>query len=124
MATIYTVCENDAAKSVSITMSVGSEGAPIFYYDAWGCSCEERRRILRFTITSGGPSDEDFTIWYKFRRENYIDNVLNYDSGTPPTLSGQVTMPAGQTVVTAEVVSYKLCQCGDDSDNGVLTAER
>jgi hypothetical protein len=109
MATLYKVCDSGTLKTVSITMITGAEGSSTFYTDAAGCRVEEKKR--RLTFTASEPSDEIYTIWYHYDYEFYQDGVLDYSGSN---VYGSVVMPAGQTVVTRDVVSYKNRICTGD----------
>lgn len=105
MAETYRVCYEGDYVDTSVTMTQGSCQSRT--YNSGLCTVTDKTRILTFTSTQ--VSDEDFRIWYNY-------TVTYTTNGTvttgPVTVRDYVTMPAGTTSITKEVLCERdqLCQ--------------
>jgi len=103
---VYKICSSGLAVDSTISISVGTAVSTRNYTDAGGCAVTEKTIIL--TFTSSEVSDDDFTIWFTYQIQNY----LNYDlDGDVEYHTGSVIMEAGNTSVTKEVFSSILTIC-------------
>jgi hypothetical protein len=112
MSKIYTVCVSNVETEVTVSSTLLSSTRSYNYYTA-GCNVEERYKFLRFTSTPSVPVE--YTIWYTYL-VTPSENV-----GSPYTLSGQVTMPAGQTTTEVEVLTFIEKDCPDPQSFSTVT---
>lgn len=113
MAKQYTVCEDDAGKTVTIEMTVTGNDILTSYYDSHGCLINETLTEVIFEITAGGSADESFHVWYKYKLESYEDGVLVYESSDPPDggILASETFPAGVTSFTTNILKQRVRTC-------------
>jgi len=114
MAVNYTVCVDNEATTTSVDMSVATNNHSYSYTDHLGCDVLEVLRTATFTCSV--PSDEDFSIYYTYLESKMVDFEVEY---TDLTRTASVTMPAGATTFTADVLYTKRVICSYETDGGM-----
>lgn len=105
MATIYKVCSATGSINALITMT-SSATSTRTYTNSSGCAVREISKILTFKASA--PSVGNYQIYYTY----YLEYSTQFHSDGPATKqTGNVTMPAGATSVTKEVLTYVRTDC-------------
>ena len=112
MAIYYKVCSEGFAVTSTITMSEGSCGNLRVYTNAQGNEVRETSKVLRFNTSV--VSDNDFRINYTYTKKFYINGILE----STITVNGIVTMPAGHSYTTKEVICIEIITIIDASSSG------
>lgn len=109
MSQIYKVCTTSGSANAVINMSNSSCASTWTNYTVGDCNVYEKRKTL--TFSSNTPSSVSYRIYYSYT----VTYMENYQVTGTQVFFDNVTMPAGATSVTKQVLCdyYLWCSSGD-----------